>query len=388
VVAFRREKFLPYGGPAGGDGGRGGSVYLEADPSLATLFDFQRQPVYRAKSGENGQGKDCYGAGGDDLTLRVPLGTLVSDATTGKPLAELLTAGTRVCVARGGRGGRGNIHFATPSDRAPRRAELGTAGQARDLLLELKVLADVGLLGFPNVGKSTFVRAVSRARPKVAAYPFTTLEPHLGVVDRDGLPPFVVADIPGLVEGASTGVGLGLRFLRHVERTRLLLHLVTLSYEPGRNPLHDYQVVRRELEAFKPELAQRPEIVVLSQADLPEVRDAYPELKEAFAQHGVELHIVSAASHWQLPELLTLISRTLPPREAVPAALAKPTLLDDSSDPALSAEAGSTEALADDAVYDETLPDNTLPVDEAAGSIASDSSSSDSSSSENIAPTS
>lgn len=332
VVAFRREKFLPYGGPAGGDGGRGGSVYLEADAGLATLFDFQRQPMYRAKAGENGQGKDCYGAGGDDLVLRVPLGTLVSDSVTGRSLAELLAPGDRVCIARGGRGGRGNIHFATPSDRAPRRAELGTPGQTRDLLLELKVLADVGLLGFPNVGKSTFVRAVSRARPKVAAYPFTTLEPHLGVVDRDGLPPFVVADIPGLVEGASTGVGLGLRFLRHVERTRLLLHLVTLSYEPGRDPLHDYQVVRRELEAFKPELAQRPEIVVLSQADLTEVRDAYPALKEAFAEHGVELHAVSAASHWQLPELLAVISRRLPPREAVPTTVAKPDLDDDDSD--------------------------------------------------------
>lgn len=322
VVAFRREKFVPLGGPAGGDGGRGGSVYLEADPGMATLFDFHRQAVYRAQAGENGQGKDCYGAAGEDLILRVPLGTLVSDANDGRALAELLAPGQRVCIARGGRGGRGNKHFATPSDRAPRKAELGTPGQSRDLVLELKVLADVGLLGFPNVGKSTFVRAVSRARPKVAAYPFTTLEPHLGVVDRDGLPPFVVADIPGLVEGASTGVGLGLRFLRHVERTRLLLHLVTLSHEPGRDPLHDYQVVRRELEAFKPELAQRPEIVVLSQADLPEVQEAYPALKEAFAQHGVELHIVSAASHWQLPELLALISHRLPPREAVSPAVA------------------------------------------------------------------
>jgi GTP-binding protein len=192
--------------------------------------------------------------------------------------------------------------------------------------LELKVLADVGLLGFPNVGKSTFVRAVSRARPKVAAYPFTTLEPHLGVVHRDGLPPFVVADIPGLVEGASSGVGLGLRFLRHVERTRLLLHLVTLSHEPGRDPLHDYQIVRRELSAFKPELSQRPEIVVLSQADLPEVREAYPELKEAFAQQGVELHLVSAASHFQLPELLALITRRLPQREAMPRSVAQPAL--------------------------------------------------------------
>jgi GTPase len=325
VVAFRREKFLPYGGPAGGDGGRGGSVYLEADPGLATLFDFHRQHLYRAQAGENGQGKDCYGAAGDDLTLRVPLGTQASDAATGELVAEVLTPGERVCIARGGRGGRGNKHFATPSDQAPRRAELGTPGQARDLVLELKVMADVGLLGFPNVGKSTFVRAVSRARPKVAAYPFTTLEPHLGVVAQEGVPPFVVADIPGLVEGASEGVGLGLRFLRHLERTRLLLHLVTLSIEPGREPLNDYAVVRKELEAYKPELLERPEIVVLSQADLPEVREAYPELKQAFAErHGVQLFLVSAASHFQLTELLLEIARRLPGREALPVEVTRP----------------------------------------------------------------
>ncbi|HVZ32619.1 MAG TPA: GTPase ObgE, partial [Polyangiaceae bacterium] len=207
VVAFRRERFLPNGGPSGGDGGRGGSVYLQADPGLATLFDFHRQPVYRAERGENGQGRDCYGAAGHDLTLRVPLGTMVVDAQNRERIAELLRPGERVCIARGGRGGRGNIHFATPSDRAPRRCEPGTPGQARDVILELKVMADVGLLGFPNVGKSTFVRAVSRARPKVAAYPFTTLEPHLGVVALPDVPSFVVADIPGLVEGAHEGVG-------------------------------------------------------------------------------------------------------------------------------------------------------------------------------------
>jgi len=324
VVAFRREKFIPLGGPAGGDGGRGGSIYLEADPGLATLFDFHRQAIYRAKAGENGLGRDCYGAAADDLTLRVPLGTLVADADSGRPLAELLAAGERVCIARGGQGGRGNKHFATPSDRAPRHAEPGTPGQARNLLLELKVLADVGLLGFPNVGKSTFVSAVSRARPKIAAYPFTTLVPQLGVVAQEGVPAFVVADIPGLVEGASEGVGLGLRFLRHVERTRLLLHLVTLSPDPDREPLHDYEVVRKELEAFKPELAQRPEIVVLSQADLPDVLEAYPALQQQFAERfGVELHAVSAASHWQLKELLLLIARRLPPRENLASAAAK-----------------------------------------------------------------
>jgi GTPase len=321
AVAFRRERFIPNGGPAGGDGGRGGSVYLEADPGVATLYDFHRQAVYRAKPGQNGQGKDCYGKAAEDLTLRLPLGTVVSDAQTRAPIAELLSPGQRVCIAQGGRGGRGNKHFATPSDRAPRRAEPGGTGEIRDLLLELKVMADVGLLGFPNVGKSTFVSAVSRARPKVAAYPFTTLEPHLGVVILDDLQSFVVADLPGLMQGASEGVGLGLRFLRHVERTRLLLHLVTLTDDPARDPLEDYEIVRAELTNYNAELAKRPELVVLSQADRPEVRDAWPALKEAFAERfGVDLLLVSAASHFQLNELVLTIARRLPQREALTSA--------------------------------------------------------------------
>lgn len=320
AVAFRRERFVPYGGPSGGDGGRGGSVYLEADPGLATLYDFHRQAVYRAKRGENGQGRDCYGASADDLILRVPLGTVVHDVGANAILGELVSPGQQLCVARGGRGGRGNKHFATPSDQAPRKAEPGGAGEARDLRLELKVMADVGLLGFPNVGKSTFISAVSRARPKVAAYPFTTLEPHLGVVTMPDLQSFVVADIPGLIGGASEGAGLGLRFLRHVERTRLLLHLVTLTHDPERDPLSDYATVRHELESFNPELSKRPEIVVLSQADLPEVREAYPDLKQAFAdRYGVELFLVSAVSRFQLDELLREILKRLPPRTAAPA---------------------------------------------------------------------
>jgi GTP-binding protein len=322
AVAFRRERFIPNGGPAGGDGGRGGSVYVEADPGMATLYDFHREGVYRAKPGQKGLGKDCYGKAGDDLTLKVPLGTLVLDADTKAPLAEMLTPGQRVCIAQGGKGGRGNKHFATPSDRAPRRAEPGALGQARDLVLELKVMADVGLLGFPNVGKSTFVSAVSRARPKVAAYPFTTLQPHLGVVTLGNLQSFVVADLPGLVEGASSGVGLGLRFLKHVERTRLLLHLVTLSMDPARDPVHDYEIVRAELANYNPELAARPELVVLSQADRPEVREAWPSLKAEFAERfGVDLLLVSAATHFQLDQLVLTIARHLPQREALTASL-------------------------------------------------------------------
>ena len=331
AVAFRRERFIPHGGPAGGDGGRGGSVFMEADPGLATLYDFHRQAVYRAERGENGQGKDCYGAAGNDLTLKVPLGTVAYVEGSRTPKAELLTPGQRVCIARCGRGGRGTKHFATPSDQAPRKAEPGGAGEAFDLVLELKVMADVGLLGFPNVGKSTFVSSVSRARPKVAAYPFTTLQPHLGVVSLgEDQPSFVVADLPGLVEGASEGVGLGLRFLRHVERTRLLLHLVTIDPDPARSPVADYEVVRKELVQYSPELAQRPEIVVLSQADRTEVRDAYPELKQAFAErYGVDLLLVSAASRFQLDELLRLIARRLPPRTAAPSAAR-----DDAAEPA------------------------------------------------------
>jgi GTP-binding protein len=319
---------------------------MEADPGLATLYDFHRQAVYRAERGQNGQGKDCYGSAGADLTLRVPLGTAVYVVGRTTPKAELLAPGQRVCIARGGRGGKGNKHFATPSDQAPRKAEPGGAGDAYDLILELKVMADVGLLGFPNVGKSTFVSAVSRARPKVAAYPFTTLQPHLGVVTLgEDQPSFVVADLPGLVEGASEGVGLGLRFLRHVDRTRLLLHLVTINLEPDRSPLHDYEIVRKELAGYDPQLAQRPEIVVLSQADRPEVQEAYPELKAAFQERfGVDLLLVSAVTHFQLDALLQAIARRLPQRTAVPSSTAPVEPPGAAEDSARSAESDATAA--------------------------------------------
>ncbi len=329
---------------------------MEADPGLATLYDFHRQAVYRAERGEHGQGKDCYGAGGADLTLRVPLGTIVQDAATKRVKAELLAPGQRVCIARGGRGGKGNKHFATPSDRAPRNAEPGGTGEAFNLLLELKVMADVGLLGFPNVGKSTFVSAVSRARPKVAAYPFTTLQPHLGVVNLGDGRSFVVADLPGLVEGASEGVGLGLRFLRHVDRTRLLLHLVTLSPDPARDPLRDYEIVRKELTQYSPKLAERPELVVLSQADLTDVREAYPSLKASFAERfGVDLLLVSAASHFQLDELLHTIAGRLPERTAVPSAIeAAPSI--DAAPPIDASPSGAAEAIEPTGTPDAVAP--------------------------------
>lgn len=316
AVAFRREKFVPFGGPAGGDGGNGGDVVFVADTGLNTLYDFTHQRVLRAEHGENGGGKDCYGRAGRDLVVRVPVGTIVYDRERGEKLCELLRPGERVVIARGGKGGRGNKHFATPVDRAPRRAEPGTPGQHLELRLELKVMADVGLVGFPNVGKSTFISAVSRAHPKIADYPFTTLEPHLGVVvlndGRRGVArTFVVADIPGLIPGASEGHGLGFRFLRHVERTRVLLHLVTQTDEPGRSPLEDYRTIRKELAAFSPELARFPEIVAMTKADLPEVRGAYETAKADFAALGIDLHLISAVTHEGLDALLQRIAEQI-----------------------------------------------------------------------------
>ncbi len=289
AMAFRREKFVPFGGPSGGDGGRGGDVLLVGDEGKTTLSDVSHLRTLRAEKGENGGGRDRYGAQGRPFELRIPLGTIIWDTDTEEQLGEILHHEERLVVAKGGAGGRGNKHFATATDRAPRKAEPGAPGQVRNLRLELKVMADVGLLGYPNVGKSTFIRAVSRARPKVADYPFTTLVPHLGVVsigdERSGLGrSFVIADIPGLIPGASDGVGLGIRFLKHVERTRVLLHLVTLSEDENRDPVADYRALRAELSAFSPELAARTEVVALSKADLPDVRDSYDELRERFRE--------------------------------------------------------------------------------------------------------
>jgi GTP-binding protein len=301
-VAFRRERFLPFGGPSGGDGGNGGSVVFVADEGLGTLLDLQHVRLIRAKDGERGMGSDCYGRAAKDELIRVPVGTQVFDEDTGELFGELLAHGEELVVARGGNGGWGNIHFATPTDRAPRRANPGQPGESRDVHLELKVLADVGLLGFPNVGKSTFISTVSRARPKVADYPFTTLVPHLGVVKLDDWigadvgEALVVADIPGLIPGASEGAGLGVRFLKHLERTRVLLHLITLDPAEDREPLADYDVVRGELEKFDPELAQRPEVIALSKSDITEVREGYEELREKFAARGKTLYLVSAAT--------------------------------------------------------------------------------------------
>lgn len=269
IASFRREKFVPRGGPDGGDGGRGGSVYAVADRNLNTLIDFRYTRVFRAQRGENGGNKDCYGKGGDDIVLRMPVGTIIADQDSGEVLADLDRDGKKVMLARGGRGGLGNIHFKSSVNRAPRKRTMGQEGEHRYLRLELKVLADVGLLGMPNAGKSTLIRAVSAARPKVADYPFTTLQPNLGVVRTDENRSFVVADIPGLIEGAAEGAGLGHRFLRHLQRTHLLLHLVDLApFDPAVDPLHEAEAIVDELHKYDEDLFNKPRWLVLNKLDL------------------------------------------------------------------------------------------------------------------------
>ena len=269
AVSFRREKFIPKGGPDGGDGGDGGDVWLEADEGLNTLADFRHTRSFKAQRGENGMGRDCYGKGGESITIMVPVGTIVSDNDTGEVIGDLTRHGQRLLVAKGGKGGLGNLHFKSSVNQTPRKATPGTPGERRELKLELKVLADVGLLGMPNVGKSTFIRAVSQARPKVADYPFTTLYPNLGVVSVGLNRSFVVADIPGLIEGAAEGAGLGIRFLKHLGRTRLLLHLVdAVPLDEGHDPVEDVRVIEREMAKFSPHLLEQERWLVLNKMDL------------------------------------------------------------------------------------------------------------------------
>lgn len=267
-VSFRREKFIPYGGPNGGDGGHGGSVWLQADEGLNTLIDFRHQRVFKAQRGQNGMGSDMYGKGGEDITVRVPIGTVVTYVETDEIIGDLTRHGERLLVAQGGKGGLGNIHFKSSVNRAPRQSTPGTPGEVRELKLELKLLADVGLLGFPNAGKSTFIRAVSAATPRVADYPFTTLHPNLGVVRIEADRSFVVADIPGLIEGAADGAGLGMQFLRHVSRTRLLLHVVDVAPIDGADPVEQVRAIEQELVKFDETLLQRPRWLVLNKSDM------------------------------------------------------------------------------------------------------------------------
>jgi GTPase len=306
---FRRERFVPYGGPDGGDGGRGGSVYLLADTNLNTLTRFIHERSFRAERGGDGADNRRHGAKGRDLVLRVPPGTIARDAVSGAVIVDVTTPSQRVQVARGGRGGLGNTHFATATNQAPRVADRGEPGQLRTLQLELRLIAEVGLAGLPNAGKSTFLAAVTRAQPKIGNYPFTTLEPNLGVATL-GDRTMVIADIPGLIEGAHEGAGLGHAFLRHVERTRLLLHLVDGSGQEGRDPLEDVTVIDEELRLHSPELAVRPQILVVTKADLPETAANAERLRAAYGDSR-EVMVVSAATHEGLQPLLQRVAGLL-----------------------------------------------------------------------------
>jgi len=319
-VAFRREKYVPRGGPSGGDGGNGGSVYLEANPNDNTLLRYRYNREFKADRGRHGEGSNCTGHSGEDLILQVPVGTLALDGHTGETIADLATPGQRVLVAHGGRGGRGNQHFAKPWHQAPREHEDGFHGEERHLSLELKLLADVGLVGFPNAGKSTLISVISAARPKIANYPFTTLEPNLGVVNADGGTgkegreigrTFVVADLPGLIEGAHLGAGLGIRFLRHVERTRLLVHLIDTSDANADDPVHSFAIINGELAAFSESLTQKPMIVVATKLDATTDRTRLETLRAYCKKHGLEFHSISAATGEGVRELVRSIADAL-----------------------------------------------------------------------------
>ncbi len=311
MTAFRREKFVPRGGPSGGDGGRGGDVWLEADQSLNTLLHLRYNPEHTAERGRHGEGANRSGREGEDTVVRVPLGTQVFDAETGDLFCDLSQDGMQWLAARGGRGGFGNSHFTTSTNRAPRYHQQGSAGEERELQLELKLLADVALVGFPNAGKSTLISTISAAKPKIADYPFTTLEPNLGVVDLGDFRTFVVADIPGLIEGAHKGAGLGDKFLRHVERTKLLLHLVDVSSAQGRDPVSDYEIINRELEAYDAELATRPQIVVATKIDALDEPERLNSLRRRAEEDGKPFHAISSATNEGVRELIRSVAAKL-----------------------------------------------------------------------------
>jgi GTPase len=338
-VAFRREKYVPRGGPSGGDGGNGGSIYLEANPNDNTLLRYRYNREFKAERGRHGEGSNCTGHSGEDLILQVPVGTLAFDDHRGDTIADLARPGQRVLVAHGGRGGRGNQHFAKPWHQAPREHEDGFPGEERHLRLELKLLADVGLVGFPNAGKSTLISVISAARPKIANYPFTTLEPNLGVVNADGGTgkegreigrTFVVADLPGLIEGAHLGAGLGIRFLRHVERTRLLVHLVDTSDANADDPVHSFEIINGELAAFSESLMQKPMIVVATKLDATTDRTRLEALGAYCKEHRLEFHSVSAAAGEGVKELVRSIADALDriPRATLERASAEGSLSD------------------------------------------------------------
>ncbi len=319
-IAFRREKYVPRGGPSGGDGGHGGSIYLEANLNDNTLLRYRYNREFKADRGRHGEGSNCTGHSGEDMILRVPVGTLAYDEQTGETIADLAVPGQRVLIAQGGRGGRGNQNFAKPWHQAPREHEDGFPGEERHLRLELKLLADVGLVGFPNAGKSTLISVISAARPKIANYPFTTLEPNLGVVNADGGTgkegrelgrTFVVADLPGLIEGAHEGAGLGIRFLRHVERTRLLVHLIDTSDANDADPIHSFEIINGELHAFSETLIEKPMIVVATKLDATIDRTRLETLRDFCRERNLEFHAISAATGEGVRELVRGIADAL-----------------------------------------------------------------------------
>ncbi len=311
VTAFRREKFVPRGGPSGGDGGVGGSVWLESTEGLNTLLHLRYNPEHKAERGHHGEGSNRFGKDGDDHVVKVPVGTQVYDAESNELLFDFTEPGQRYLAAKGGKGGWGNAHFATPTRRAPKFHYMGRPGGERELQLELKLIADVGLVGFPNAGKSTLISVISAAKPKIADYPFTTLEPNLGVVDMGDFRTFVVADIPGLIEGASDGAGLGDRFLRHVERTKLILHLVDVSSLSGRDPVKDYEVINRELSNYDANLGSRPQIVVATKLDSLDDPKRLDKLKKRAKKDNKPFFEISAVTNLGVKELVNAVSATL-----------------------------------------------------------------------------
>ena len=320
AITFRREKYVAAGGPDGGDGGRGGNIYFRVDPNANTLIDFRYTKKFKAQNGENGSGSNKYGKAGEDLYIDVPIGTIIKDAKTGKVVADLSKQGQIELVLKGGRGGRGNSHFATATRQVPRFAQAGEEGEEKEVILELKLLADVGLLGFPNVGKSTFLSRVTDARPKIANYHFTTIEPNLGVVKTKTGDSFVIADIPGIIEGASEGIGLGIQFLRHVERTRLLLHVIDVSGIEGRNPVEDYYTINEELKKYSEKLSKKKQIIVANKVDIMQDDTGFKELEKIAQKENLEIYKISGVTGEGVSELLDRVSsilKTLPKEEIV-----------------------------------------------------------------------
>ncbi|ABW19290.1 GTPase ObgE [Alkaliphilus oremlandii] len=319
AVAFRREIYVPAGGPAGGDGGKGGNIIFQVDEGMRTLMDFRYQKHYSAENGEDGKNRNMYGKDGTDLVLKVPPGTIVREENTGEIIADLTGSEDQVVVARGGKGGKGNSHFKSSVRQAPRFAIAGERGQELTVVLELKLIADVGLVGFPNVGKSTLLSVVTSAKPKIANYHFTTLTPNLGVVRTKFGDSFVLADIPGLIEGAHEGTGLGHEFLRHVERTKLLIHVLDVAGLEGRDPLEDFEKINQELHLYNEKLAEKPQVVAANKTDIPGAEDNLEKLKAVLSERGIEVFPISAATSQGLDELLSYVSKRLKELEEIEA---------------------------------------------------------------------